>query len=385
MHPLDHSVSPVEPPLRVVLAPDSFKGTASAIEVAAGLADGWRSVRPGDTIVQCPLADGGEGTLDAVLRAVPEAEEVTVPGPVADPLGRPHPGRWVRWGDAALVELADSCGLQQVADPGPDTAAAASSDGIAAVIRDAWARGVRSMVLAIGGSASTDGGLGVLRGLGLVARDARGRPVTGGGGDLTRITRLDRSGLHCPTPVLVLTDVTAPLFGPDGAAQVFGPQKGADPATVARLEAGLRQWARLWGDLGVAAGRALEPGAGAAGGIGYGLAVGLGARLTSGADWVFARTGFREVLADADVLITGEGSFDAQSRTGKVVGRVLDLPGPAQRWVVAGRVGAESADDARVISLADLAGGPEPAMADPGRWLRAAAAQVARAARPGRR
>ncbi|MGJ3509700.1 glycerate kinase [Enemella sp. A6] len=369
----------------MLICPDSFKGSAPATEVAAHLAGGWRDERPDDDIVEFPLADGGEGTLDAILHAVPGAEEISVPEPVADPLGRPGPGRWVRLGDTALVELADSCGLQQIDRPDARTARDARSDGLATIIRHAWASSVSSLVLAIGGSASTDGGLGVLRGLGLSAIDADRRPLRGGGGDLHRITELDVSALSAPTPVLVLTDVTAPLYGPSGAAQVFGPQKGAGPNTVADLDAGLRHWAGLWTALGRPPELAEQPGAGAAGGIGFGLSAGLGARLSPGAAWLFERTGLARELARADVLITGEGAFDAQSLTGKVVGQVLRMAGPARRWVVAGRADQQVSVDARVLSLSDLAGGPESEMADPRRWLRAAGRQVASEARSGLR
>ncbi len=360
---------------RVVIAPDSFKGSATAVDAAAALAQGWRSVRPQDELVELPVADGGEGTLDAVLagaHAESRTSVVTLAG------GRDHAARWALLGADAVVELAECCGLPLVGTCGP---MGVGTEALGVVLGDALDAGARSITLAVGGSASTDGGAGALRALGMRVLDGRGRDVPSGGGGLLHAVRVDRTGLRPPPPsgVSILCDVTAPLFGDRGAAHVFAPQKGADPAQVASLDLALRRWHALLG------GAAEAPGAGAAGGTAYGLATAWRARLVPGAATVADAIGLPGAVVGADVVVTGEGRFDAQSLTGKATGLVLDLAdrAGARAVVVAGSLGEPPPRGARGWSLTQLAGGAGPAIADPLAWLevagRAAACALDRA------
>ena len=333
------------PPI-IAIAPDSFKGTLSAAAAAAAIAEGWRSVRPTDDLRVLPQADGGEGTLDALESAVPGAvrRAVTVTGPD----GRPVPAYWLQLPDGtAAVELAVSSGIGLMADLDP---MGASTRGLGEVIAAALDAGAVRLVIGLGGSASTDGGRGALEALGWPR--ALRQPPTGG--------------------VLLLSDVTAPLLGPHGAAAVFAPQKGATPQQVDELEARLATFAALLG------GDAAAPGAGAAGGTGYGFAAAWGAISVSGADYIAALTGLDEALMAADVLVTGEGRFDGQSLTGKVVGQLL-AKAAGRSVVIAGELAASPPDLG--YSLTELSGA-EGSRAHPARWLREAAAQAARDIHP---
>jgi glycerate kinase len=356
-------------PLRVVVAPDSFKGSVSAPEAAAALSRGWRRARPGDEVVEVPMADGGEGTLDAVLaseRAVVHAEPVTLPG------GRLHRARWARVGDRAVVELAECCGLPLVgtADPG-----GADTDALGRVLAAALDAGVAEVTLAVGGSASTDGGSGALRALGLRVLDPDGRDVAPGGRGLASASTVDARALR-PAPdrgVTILCDVTAPLLGPTGAAHVFGPQKGASADEVDALDDALARWHALLG------GDADQPGAGAAGGTAYGFATLWGAVLRPGAAAVASLVGLPAAVAGADVVVTGEGRWDEQSRTGKVAGHVLGLAAGAgaQGVVVAGDLGAPLPAGVRGWSLVEAAGALDAARTDAVRWLEAVGERAA--------
>ena len=353
---------------KVVIAPDSFKGTIGTAEAATAIAAGWSSVRPEDSVHLIPQADGGEGTLTAITAAVAEARWCDA-GAVPGPDGRPVPGQWVELGpDVAAVELALVCGLPLLARPDP---VGASTHGLGVLLSAVTDTHPRRTLIALGGSASTDGGAGMLAGLGARVLDAFGRTLPPGGGALTQAARLDLSGLRRPPgELVVLADVTAPLLGPDGAAAVFGPQKGAGPAEVELLERGLRRWAEV---IGV---DPQQPGLGAAGGTAYALAAVLGAVVRPGAPFVAETTGLPAAIAGATVVITGEGRVDATSHTGKVVGHVLALPGPHQRIVIAGEI--ESVPSGcRAYSLRDLAGDRERAIADPQRWLAVAGALAA--------
>jgi glycerate kinase len=330
--------------LEVVIAPDSFKGSVDAARAARAMADGWRSVRPDDAVRELPQADGGEGTLDVIASAVPGSAWESA-GPVTGPDGRPADGRWLRLPDGtAVVEMAAVSGLPGMRELDP---LGATSRGLGEVIAAALDTGAERLVIGIGGSASTDGGLPVLEAL-----DGR-RPPVGG--------------------ATVLTDVTAPLLGPAGAAAVFGPQKGATPAQVAELEARLRAVAETLG------GDPDRPGAGAAGGVGFALAH-WGAELVPGSAHVARLTGLDRAIAAADVVITGEGRFDGSSTTGKVVGGVLVLAeGVRSVGVVAGQLAADPSP-AWAISLSELAGSPAAAMGDPLHWLVEAGVRAAASA-----
>ncbi|TQL48803.1 glycerate kinase [Homoserinimonas aerilata] len=369
--------------MRVIIAPDSFKGSASAAEVAAAIAEGWSRVRPRDELTLLPMADGGEGTLDAFELAVPGAQRmpVTVTGP-----GEHRPG--IRDIDAswlllpasdgtprgtALVELAATSGLTLLDRMLP---LEAHTLGFGQAIVDALEHGVSRLLLAVGGSASTDGGSAALAALGARFLDASGQPIALGGGALAQLASVDLSGLRALPPggALVLGDVTNPLLGPFGAARVFGAQKGADAAQRAALDRGLATLAALL------PAEPTAPGAGAAGGTGYGL-LAWGARMAPGADAVGDAIGLPEAVAQADVIITGEGRFDAQSAAGKVAGYVARVPRPdgARMLLIAGGIDASVSTDAFTASraLTELAGGLDAALDEPLRWLREAGASLA--------
>jgi glycerate 2-kinase len=357
-------------PLRVVIAPDSFKGSLDAAAVARAIAEGWRSIRPGDDLVLLPQADGGEGTLAAIAAAIPGAAMRSA-GDVTGPDGRPTPGQWLDLPDGtAVVELAGPSGLPLMAAPDP---LGATTRGLGEVIGAALDAGAGALVIGLGGSASTDGGSGALAALGMRLLDSGDRPLGDGGGELARLARIDRSGLRAAPAggVRLLSDVTAPLLGATGAAAVFAPQKGADAGDVVTLDAALANYARLLGD------GAAVPGAGAAGGTGYGFLAAWGATIEAGSSAIARLTGLAAEAASADVVITGEGRFDATSTTGKVVGGVLELAG-GRTMIVAGQLAAEPPPGVRAWGLTELAGSAEAALDDPVRWLREAGAEAAR-------
>ena len=350
-----------------MIAPDSFKGSLDAMDVAAALADGWRRARPHDELTLLPQADGGEGTLAVIAAATPDAV-LRPAGDVTGPHGRAVPSHWLQLPDGtAVVELAQASGLPLMPRPDP---LGATTRGLGETVAAALDAGASRLVIGLGGSASTDGGAGALSALGMRLLDADDRPLGDGGGELARLTRIDASGMR-PAPadgVLLLSDVTAPLLGPDGAAAVFGPQKGADAGDVRTLDDALAVWAGLLG------GDPAVPGAGAAGGTGYGFHAAWGAGIESGARAIAGLTGLTAAAASADLVMTGEGAFDATSLGGKVTGNVLALAGD-RTLIVAGRVDADPG--VRSVSLTELAGSPGAALGDPAHWLREAAAQLA--------
>lgn len=352
--------------MRIVAAPDSFKGSISAGGAARALATGWRRLRPDDEVVELPLADGGEGTLAVLAAAAPGSRwhQQQVSGPGTEPVI----AAWLEMDrNVAVVELAAAAGLTLLSPLSPLTA---HSYGVGELIGDALTAGARRVLVALGGSACTDGGTGALAALGARFLDAWGAELPRGGGALARLAAVDLTRL-VPWPdggVSCLTDVRAPLLGPGGAAAVFGPQKGASPADVAVLEAGLARLASVLG------GDPAEPGAGAAGGCGYGLAAGFGAQLLPGAAELALVAGLPDVLTGADLVITGEGQYDATSEAGKVVGAVRAIAAGARLGgvpvaVVAGRIALPPPPGVRAVELAALAGGARAAMAEPGRWL----------------
>lgn len=364
----------------VVIAPDSFKGSASAREIAEALGAGWAAARPGDRIVAAPMADGGEGTLEAFQTAFSEAvlHRIVVSGPLGDPVD----AAWLQLSDGtAVVELAAASGIGLLPRLAPMDA---HTYGFGQAIAAALEAGAQRLLLAIGGSASTDGGTGALAALGARFLDDAGMPAPLGGRGLARIRRVDLSGL-APLPAggaHILSDVGSPLLGPAGAAAVFGPQKGASLEQIAELEAGLGNLVRVLD-------RPDAPGAGAAGGTGYGL-LAWGARTTSGAGAVGEQLGLPALLAGADVVITGEGRYDAQSAAGKVPHYVAGLARAAgiPALLAAGSVDAASVaaavrDFADTVSLRELAGGSKAAIADAQRWAREAGSVLARRYRAG--
>lgn len=346
--------------MRVLVCPTAFKGSIGAAEATAAMARGVREARADAEVREMPLSDGGPGLLDAI-RTTGEAgtvEEVEVSGP----LGRPARARilWTRGeagdasrpADVAVLESADACGLKLVSE-GEEDALAAHTRGVGELVQAALARGARRLVVGLGGSATTDGGSGMARAFGYRFLDASGEDLPEGGGALTRLERI-LPGRSSARPITALADVTTPMNGAGGAARTFGPQKGATAAELERLVAGLERLSgRLERDLGAAA-VGDRPGSGAAGGLGAGMAAFLGAEIVPGAGWVLERVGFDEALAEADLVVTGEGAWDPTSATGKVTGEVLARSGAAatRALLVCGRVeglvpeGVEAADAA---------------------------------------
>ena len=365
----------------VLLAPDKFKGTLSAAEVAGHLAAGLAAAAPGTEVVTVPVADGGEGTLAAAAAAGFDLVPVEAGGPT----GMPCAAAYARRGTEAVLELAAVSGLAQL--PGGRTdALAASSRGTGEVLAAALDAGCTSIVVGIGGSACTDGGAGLLQALGAEVTDAAGRPVPPGGAGLAQAAHLDLSGLAprvAAVDIVVACDVDNPLTGPRGAAAVYGPQKGADPGDVALLDAALSRWADV---VAAATGHDLRevPGAGAAGGVGFAAVAVLGARLRPGAELLFERTGFHQALAGAALVVTGEGSLDEQTLHGKAPAQVAAAASAAGVPViaVAGRrelslQQCEAAGFAAVFSLAELAGDPEESFTRAGPLLEQVGARIA--------
>lgn len=297
---------------RVLIASDKFKGSLTAAEVAAAVGSGVRRVLPA-VVDAVPVADGGDGTLAAAEAAGFTLVPVTVDGPTGEPVRTAY----ARRGELAVVELADAAGLVRL--PGDPDPLRASSRGAGEALAAAIDAGCRQVVLGIGGSASTDGGAGLLRGLGARLLDADGEDVADGGGSLDEVARVELDEVRRRVGGVVVTvacDVDNPLTGPRGAAAVYGPQKGATPEQVRRLDAALDHWADV---LAAATGADVRdhPGAGAAGGVGFAALAVLGAELRSGIGLVLDLVGFHDLLAGADLVVTGEGALDEQTLHGK--------------------------------------------------------------------
>jgi glycerate 2-kinase len=304
--------------MHVVVAPDKFKGTLTAAEVAAWVSAGIAAVVPDVPVREVPVADGGDGTVDAALAAGFTRIPVRAEGPVGAPVDTAFALR----DGVAVVEMADVSGLRLLPRDGL-APLAASSYGTGQVMAAALDHGCHTVLLGIGGSASTDGGAGMLAALGARLLDADGAELARGGAALARLDRLELAGLHpklAATTVIVASDVDNPLLGPNGAAAVYGPQKGADPDDVALLDAALAHWADV---LDAASGTAPgssprdRPGAGAAGGVGYAALAALGAELKPGIELMLDLVGFADALPGARLVITGEGSLDEQTLSGK--------------------------------------------------------------------
>ncbi|MER3390750.1 MAG: glycerate kinase [Microcella sp.] len=365
--------------MRVVIAPDSFKGSATAAAVAAALADGWRSVRPDDELLLAPMADGGEGTLDTVAAA--SARSTRMPVVVTGPQGRSVPAEWLLLEEpdgtrTGLVELALCSGLELLDEFAPDTA---HTLGFGQAISAALKHGVDRLMLALGGSASSDGGAGALVALGARLRDAAGQPVPLGNAGLARITAVDWSSL-VPLPAdgaVLLSDVDNPLLGERGAIAVFGAQKGVRTDRADAAESALARFADVLRDN---PGRALPemPGAGAAGGTGFGM-LAWGATMHSGARTIAATIGLPASIQGADLVITGEGRFDGQSAGGKAPVEVVRLArGSEVRCaLVAGRIDAPPTGFGSAVSLTELAGSSVASRARPLHWLREAGRRLA--------
>jgi len=376
--------------VRIVVAPDKFKGSLEAPDVAASLAAGIRSADPSAEVVVLPVADGGEGTLEAAVGAGFTAHAVTVTGPVGEPLG----AQFALRGTTAVVEMALASGLavlpvDEHGEPVLD-APGATSRGTGELVRAALDAGATRVVLGVGGSACTDGGAGLLQALGARLLDADGEELGRGGAALARLARVDLTGLDprlTGTEVVLAADVDHPLLGERGAAAVFGPQKGASPEQVRELDAALTVLRdRLADALGGRARDAAEAaGAGAAGGVGFAALAVLGARRRPGVEVVLEFVGLAERLTGADLVITGEGSLDEQSLGGKtplgVLGTARSAGVPAV--AVCGRTTLEprllrEAGFLRTYALTDLEPDPRTCMREAGRLLEDVGARLVR-------
>ena len=326
--------------MRVLIAPDDFKGTLSAVEAAEAIAAGWRSHAPDDTLTLIPMSDGGPGFVRAVSTVL--GGDIA-PVRLRGPMGETAIGMVLMVDGAGYVESAHGCGLALV-HPDRRNARAATSYGVGQLIAAAIDSGARRIVVGLGGTASTDGGAGMLAALGATARDAAGVPVAldAGGAALADVVTVDLAPARArvgDVEIVVASDVDSPLLGSRGAARGFAAQKGADDAAVDELEAALSSYSRAIGRQADGKDPAVALGAGAGGGLGYGLML-LGGRRVPGIETVMGVLGLETAIGESDLVITGEGCFDWQSLRGKVVTGVaaaaLDQGRPVV--VLAGRV-----------------------------------------------
>lgn len=371
--------------MKVVIAPDSYKGCLSALEVAKAMERGVLSVFPTAEVRKIPIADGGEGTVAALVTATDgqlrQAE-------VTDPLGNKISAHWGVLGDGrtAVIEMAAASGLPLVPKEKRDPRVT-TTYGTGELIKAALAEGLAKIIIGIGGSATNDGGTGMARALGVRFLDAAGREVAAGGGSLAEICQIDTTGLDPRlknTEIVVACDVDNPLCGTRGASAVFGPQKGATPEMVQQLDAGLAKFASCARQ---ATGRdvAEKAGAGAAGGLGAGLMFFTPAQLKPGVEIVLDAVGFSDVVRDADFVITGEGRTDFQTAFGKApvgVAKVAKAHG-APVFCISGGLG-DGADDVlaqgidAVMSICDRPLSLEECMAAGAQLIEPAAARLCR-------
>jgi glycerate 2-kinase len=376
--------------MRVVVAPDSYKGSATALAVAEAIERGVRAVFPDAEIVKVPIADGGEGTVDALVVATGGRIEVR---DVRGPLGEPVRARWGVLGDGetAVIEMAAASGLPLVPKDRRDPRVT-TTYGTGELVRAALDAGLAKVVVGIGGSATNDGGMGFARALGARFLDAAGMDLPEGGAALARLARVDLADLDprvARAQVTVACDVDNPLTGPRGASAVYGPQKGATPEMVKELDAALARYAEV---ARAATGRdvAQQSGAGAAGGLGAGLLFFTPARLRPGVEIVLETTGFDALVKGADLVVTGEGRTDFQTAMGKAP---VGVAAAAKRYGVpviclSGGLG-DGADDVLaqgIDALASAVPGPmtlEECMARGPELIEAAAARLCRMVKVG--
>ena len=371
--------------MKVVIAPDSYKGCLSALEVAKAMERGVLSVFPSAKVRKIPIADGGEGTVAALVTATNGQLRQTE---VTDPLGNKIIAHWGVLGDGrtAVIEMAAASGLPLVPKEKRDPRVT-TTYGTGELIKAALAEGLAKIIIGIGGSATNDGGTGMARALGVRFLDAAGQEVAAGGGSLAEICQIDTTGLDPRlknTEIVVACDVDNPLCGTRGASAVFGPQKGATPEMVQQLDAGLAKYASCARQ---ATGRdvAEKAGAGAAGGLGAGLMFFTPAQLKPGVEIVLDAVGFSDIVRDADFVITGEGRTDFQTAFGKApvgVAKVAKTHG-APVFCISGGLG-EGADDVlaqgidAVMSICDRPLSLEECMAAGAQLIEPAAARLSR-------
>jgi glycerate kinase len=375
--------------MKVIIAPDSFKGNLSAPEVCEAVAAGLRDADPTVETVFLPLADGGEGTARAITTSAGGTfRKVRVTGPLGEPVAVEF--GLIRDGRTAVLDMASASGIELVPHERLNPMAA-TSRGTGELIAAALEAGVEEIVLGIGGSATSEGGVGMASALGFQFLDERGAPVPPGGAGLSRIAEVRTAGADprlSRVSFRVACDVTNPLLGPSGAAAVFGPQKGATPEMVKQLDAGLGRLADAYRRAGLAA-DVEQPGDGAAGGLGATLRILFKAKMGSGARLVMDYARFDHFVAGADLVITGEGRTDAQTASGKLCAVVASECRKAGVPValLAGALGGEvldllgTYDYAASVSCGEL--GLNALMAHAKRNLRLAAANLLRAYRLG--
>ncbi|MEU6565577.1 glycerate kinase [Streptomyces parvulus] len=370
----------------MLVAADKFKGSLTAVEVAERVTAGLRRVVPDVVVEALPVADGGDGTVAAAVAAGFERREVRVAGPLGDQVTAAYALR----GDTAVVEMAEASGLQRLPE-GVLAPLTASTYGSGELLRAALDAGARSIVFGVGGSATTDGGAGMLAALGARFLDADGEPVAPGGGGLAALASADLSGLDprlAEVELVLASDVDNPLTGPKGAPAVYGPQKGASPDDVAALDAALAHFAEVLAGTEPVGARAAEyaasPGAGAAGGIGYGALL-LGARFRPGIEVMLDVLGFAPALERAGLVVTGEGSLDEQTLHGKAPAGVAAAARAAGKEVVAvcGRLALPAdalgrAGIRRAYPLTDVEPDVEKCIAEAGPILETVAEGIAR-------
>lgn len=302
---------------KVVIASDSFKGSLTSLEVAQSVAKAVKESHPSCEVVEVNVADGGEGTMDALQHTL-GGRKVTLE--VSGPLGRPVNASYVILddGNTAVLEMSAASGLTLLT-PEERNPSKTSTLGTGELICDAMAKGCRRFLVGIGGSATNDAGMGMLHALGYRFRDASGKELAPVGGSMIHVASIDAScrlSELSDAEFIVACDVKAPLYGPDGAAHVFAPQKGADKAMVEALDEGLRHFSSVCAEAMGYDCSTLE-GSGAAGGLGYAFRQFLGARLERGVEMVLDAIHFDDMIAGADLVITGEGRVDSQTLTGK--------------------------------------------------------------------
>lgn len=302
--------------MKIVVAPDSFKGSNSSLKAAELIESGIKNVFPQAEVLKIPVADGGEGTVEAVITASGGQWEETA---VNDPLGRGIMARWGSTRNLAVIEMAEASGLTLIKEAERNPLIT-STYGTGQLIEEALNKGYRKILIGLGGSVTNDGGSGMARALGVRFLDEQGQELSDGGGDLHRLARIDLQNLDpriIETEITIASDVTNPLLGEKGATATYSAQKGADKAMQLLLEEGLKKLADVLEEQQQLSFKD-EAGAGAAGGLGFGLQAFCGARISSGIDTILDSIQFDSLIRDASIVVTGEGRIDGQSLYGKV-------------------------------------------------------------------
>jgi glycerate kinase len=363
--------------VKILIAPDKFKGSISAQKVARILADEINSILPAALVTQIPLADGGDGSLEVICSYGYKIQSVTAPNAVGKmskcDYGISSDGK------SAFIELAQVCGIAalSIEERSPWLT---STKGLGVVIRDAIKHGITSISLSIGGSASIDGGSGLLEGLGARLIDKDGHELAGNLANLFKVASIDYTEvdqLLSKVKLKILTDVTNPLIGDNGAAAIYGSQKGLSLSDVPIVDSALTYWASIllpknFNSL------MSEPGLGSAGGVALPLYARYSIPIISGSDYFFEQFKIDSLIAESDLVITGEGSLDNQSFMGKIVGKVLACASSQGKpsYAIAGIVSEIDDNSISTISLSELAGSRDNSMRDPERYLREAAVKI---------